>query len=369
MSHVKDSDDSKLKIHLVKGKRVWSVEVDGPLETATWGTRNGAMQTKTRFYDAGKSNRNPNQQARLNALSVAKRKMDLGYTADGKIIDILDKEEDAVPNAMLASICSLEKIKSKKFFVQPKLDGLRCLANLKTGELYSRSRQHIDTLLHLSEQLKLGKSEFQWADGELYCHDLSIQSINSIVRNSHSLDHQRHMIQFHAFDAVISDPFRVRLSHIQNWVASLPSQQYIKLTDTFHVEHQDLEAKHHDLTENGFEGLIIRMDDDTPYKQGTRSRSLQKLKSFQREEFPCVGILAQKHTTERLAGSFTLALPNGKVFNAQPKCSMKEKYEIWENKETYLDGKYMAMVQYAQLSNDGIPIFPVIVGFRHTDDM
>jgi hypothetical protein len=80
-----------------------------------------------------------------------------------------------------------------------------------------------------------------------------------------------------------------------------------------------------------------------------------------------VGIEKGKYA--EIAGSVVMRMSDGRTFNATPKVPKKERAEIWENREMYTNNDvFVATVQHQGLSDDGVPRFPVMVGFRHRDD-
>ena len=67
-----------------------------------------------------------------------------------------------------------------KFFVQPKLDGIRVVADLATGTLYKRSGVVVGNCPHINKDvLELGFiiPGYNYVDGELYNHKLEFSEI------------------------------------------------------------------------------------------------------------------------------------------------------------------------------------------------
>ena len=89
-----------------------------------------------------------------------------------------------------------------KFFVQPKLDGIRVVADLATGTLYKRSGVVVGNCPHINKDvLELGFiiPGYNYVDGELYNHKLDFSEINSLVsRTVNLLDTE--CIELHLFD-------------------------------------------------------------------------------------------------------------------------------------------------------------------------
>ena len=113
---------------------------------------------------------------------------------------------------------------SKPTFIQPKLDGVRCLIqyekvkptgippNIYSHEIkaYSRTGKEWKNIDHILEQLKpfFAKHPDVVLDGELYNHDLrnDFEKIISLVRKTKPTDEDRvesaEKVQFHCYDLI-----------------------------------------------------------------------------------------------------------------------------------------------------------------------
>jgi DNA ligase-1 len=114
-----------------------------------------------------------------------------------------------------------------------------------------------------------------------------------------------------------------------------------------------------DLDE-GYEGAIIR-NFYGPYKTNHRSPNLQKYKSFMDDEYI---ITNGFEATGRDIGTviFQCSTPDGKLFNVRPKGTRLQRKEWLTNINTLI-GKKLT-VKFQNLSNDGIPRFPVGINIR-----
>ncbi|CAK9104658.1 Hypothetical protein SCF082_LOCUS48818 [Durusdinium trenchii] len=376
-------DDQALEIHLERGNRLWSVFVSGEQVERRFGLAGLKMQVSKRVYAEGRGGRTPNQQARFEAMAQADKKIDHGYKLIGEQVDANEPSDREtctdVPVPMLASTCDLTKLNKRfteeRVFVQPKLDGLRCLADLHTGELWSRGRKRFDTLSHIELDIVTGHRQAhgapRWADGELYSSGLSIQKLNSIIRGKSSSTEDRQLIKLFLFDIVEPEPFKLRSERLSEWFAQVEGGiSHVLLTETRQAFPSEVMQCHHDFVAQGYEGTIVRLPIEEPYAQGTRSRSLQKLKDFQQEEFPCTQVLPVKHQAEPIAGSFVLQVPNSDLtFQAPPQASLQDKREMWARRDEFASGSFLATVKFFNLTDDGLPRFPVVLGFRNVADM
>lgn len=381
---VKNSKDEK--------KQIWKAIIE-KLDneqtrfTWTWGYENGKSQIRERIYEKGKVNRTSWEQALLECRKMMKDKIRKGYNIDKPsntqiINDDLSNEDIVVPYPMLAH--KLEKYpemyeaENQGAYVMPKLDGLYCLAHLPTGKLWSRQRVPIVGLPHIENAILKLKNDIiptsDWIVGELYNHGMGFQKITGLVRRTkHNLDDKDIQdIQFHVFDIIADDkPFYERYHFLKNF---LPEQSTnIKLVEAIYVVslqlcHKKMHKKYIDL---GYEGIMIHPDDGPGYQQNKRTKWLLKYKTFMQEEFRCIEVLPLKHENknhEISTGSVRLVDSEGNQFNATPKFTEEEKKDLWINRKKYI-GQIATVQFFCKTDEKKVPRFPVLIGFRHADDM
>jgi len=247
------------------------------------------------------------------------------------------------PCAMLAHEWNKENLKFP-VYVQPKLDGIRCLVYQKEGQWVFQSRNHtvFQPFPHLEKELPTGYI----FDGELYRHGLDFQTITSIVRKKNHPDLSQ--LQYHVYDKIDEGTFDERYKSL----FSLP----IMLTET-KLAHSidDLENYHDQCVERGYEGIMIRSPNGL-YRQ-TRSKDLLKYKKFKTEEYQVVG-----HTVGKGDIAILECKAGDRTFGVMMKSTLEEKREMLEHIQDYY-GKWLT-VKYQELSKDGIPRFPVGIGWR-----
>ena len=211
-------------------------------------------------------------------------------------------------------------------YVQPKLDGVRCLiqANPDEGEIiaYSRTGKEWKNINHILTELKpfFMKYPNHILDGELYNHDLKndFEKIISLVRKTKPTEEDRlesrEMVQFHCYDTIMEHmPFGERNTFIQG---NFPNTQYIRDVDTRMVYNtEEIEAHHEDLLELGYEGSIIRKN--KPY-ECKRSWTLMKVKDFSDAEATIVGYEEGKGKREGHLGKFIMQDDDGIEFGCPP---------------------------------------------------
>lgn len=187
-------------------------------------------------------------------------------------------------------------------YVQPKLDGVRCLIQYEPKTIrsefyagkvkaYSRTGKEWKNIDHILTELKpfFQKYPNVILDGELYNHDLkdNFEKIISLVRKTKPTDKDRiessKMVQFHCYDIVNEDwTFEDRNLFInENFGAfgKFDSDVNIIMPTLSYLVHntEAVEAAHEDFLEMGYEGSILRKNE--PY-ECKRSYTLMKVKDF-----------------------------------------------------------------------------------------
>ncbi len=215
---------------------------------------------------------------------------------------------------------------TKKVYMQPKLDGVRCVIQLNDkGEVYAYSRTgkpwlNID---HILQDLKplFSENEDVILDGELYNHDLrdDFEKIISLVRKQKPTADDRaeskKLVQFHCYDyANGSENYSTRMN---NLVTSDMYSYCVKYVPTYLVnKHEEaLDLHHNAFLPEGYEGSILRLDG--PY-QCKRSYNLQKFKDFHDAEATIVGYEAGKGKREGTLGKFFMMDDEGVRFGCPP---------------------------------------------------
>ena len=251
------------------------------------------------------------------------------------------------------------------YSVQPKLDGIRVIADLATGNLYKRSGVEVKNCPHLNkDMLELGFAipGFQFVDGELYNHELDFSEINSYVsRTVNILDTE--CIQLHLFDVGSEDVFWIRNRLLQNAVKRANNKVHkssIYSVETYECESMDdVLAKHKTFMEDGYEGTMLRLH-HLSYEH-KRSNQLYKIKDFQDDEFRIVGWKEEENHPGYL-GSFEVTDDVGNCFAVRPAVTRNIRKEYWDDRESLIDS--LLTVRYQEKSKDGVPRFPIGVDIR-----
>ena len=231
---------------------------------------------------------------------------------------------------------------SEKVFMQPKLDGVRCVIS-KAGA-FSRTGKPWLNIDHILSSLVpvFRKYPDLILDGELYNHELKndFEKIISLVRKTKPTASDRvescDLVQFHCYDYITpdnSDVFEKRMKFLST--AALYSY-CVKYVPTHYVATRDLaNAIHEDWLDAGYEGSILRLNGVYECK---RSYNLQKFKDFHDTEATIVGYVLGQGKFTGLIGKFLMrddygvefGCPIGKGYNFQ------DRRDILTNVQNYV---------------------------------
>lgn len=247
-------------------------------------------------------------------------------------------------------------------YVQPKLDGLRCIAT-KDG-LWSRQGNRIVAAPHIEAALAPIFSERPdlILDGELYNHFLKedFNKIVSLVKKlkptAEDLQASAEMIQYWVYDGLVEDRdarFYIRFHEdIAPLIDGMKHASFCAVPTNLCNDLQQIDACYEDWLLDGYEGMMIRLD--LPYEQ-KRSSTLMKRKEFQDAEFVLVGVEEGVGNAAGMAKVAHLLLKTGKVFKAdivgdrdQLRAMLKKVPSVLRKKTTIVFQNY---------TPDGVPRF------------
>ncbi len=294
------------------------------------------------------------EQAQREAQAKITKKLDEGYfkTQD-------EAQNELVEKPMLAKDAKTQMGKIVyPCFVQPKLDGMRNLCNVKYP-MTSRANKEINTLPHL---LSFAKEIGLKLDGELYAHGLTFQENISLIKKYRAgLSEQ---VKIHVYDIAMDAPFRERhdklIDVLSPYVDDDGVGELVEIVPTYLCfSEEDIKKYHEQFISKGYEGTIIRHTDD-PYKFNGRSRALLKYKDFIDEAYTITDVVPLDGYPDM--GQFECTMEDGKTFEAQAKGSFEYRREILANKQEFI-GK-TAEIRFFEFTDKGIPRFPVCYGIR-----
>lgn len=331
-----------------KGKvRQWNIrayEIDGNwCYSQSHGIIGGKIQSSETLISAGKN------QGRSNATTAQEQCV---AEAESLWIERRDRKgySETVPTEkpfepMLAKSYDKDG-KHIKFpcFVQPKLDGLKCLGKVKNGSVtfWSRQNKQFQVLQHLEEQLS--KFPDGIYDGELYLHEATFQDIVGAIKRDESNDLTAR-IEYWIYDLVdenlsfedrhakITDCFRQAYPNYhrltKKFTEDSPTDElHIKQVETIKcAEEEKISHWHKIATDKGYEGIMLR-NANGKYKVGGRSADLQKVKSFLDQEFDIEWATENKG---KLVDTcvFNCITKDGARFAVMPEGSEEQRRQYW----------------------------------------
>ena len=336
------------------GIRTISGLVDGQKVTSAWNI--------TEAKNVGRSNATTAKtQAEFEAQAEWTKNVDKEYFAD---VNAIDSYTAFKP--MLAHDFTKTPVTSG--ITQPKLDGIRMVVN--TRGLYSRSNKPIVAVPHIAEALAefIKDHPTVTLDGELYNHELkdNFQKITSLVRKTVNLGadelaESKELVQYHIYDMFDSANPNMTFMQRYNWIQKNVHLVNKKAVGIYLVASaicetsEEIDVMYGEYTTAGYEGQMVRQD--TVY-ENKRSKGLLKRKEFITEEYEVVQVHEGQGNWAGYAKRLTLKMPNGTTFSSGIRGSQAKLKELLENPN--ID---WATCRYFELSNDGVPRFPVTIDY------
>jgi DNA ligase-1 len=319
-------------------------------QTKSWQSTNDGSTSKPLISEPyecfpkniGKKNETSAKEQSLSEFdSILKKQKDKGYLEAGEKSTIL-------PLPMLAQKFK-ERYKKVVYpaYVQPKLNGMRMLYD--GTKAWSRGGKLIipDCIKHLQ------------FDTKGYIFDGETMEATKEYKPGIS-----EKLEYWIYDIISDEVFSKRYyEKLSNKMFTFPDGVIITPTVKIHSP-EDVSAYHLEYVSKKFEGVMIRFDLGG-YEVGHRSNQLLKLKSFVDDEFKIVDIIKGEGSYDGCA-IFVCDNGHGKTFKCNPEGTMEIKQRYYKDRK-YLLGKYLT-IRYQELSKDEIPIFPVGISVRDTDE-
>ncbi len=362
----------------------WQIEVVSvpDNDTANIVTRYGQLgtdspQSTSDFISKGKNPGKKNattavEQAHKEAESKHNKQLKKGYveTIESAQNEELDEliEGGIVP--MLAQSYSKHGHKIKyPCFVQPKLDGIRCIAIIRGGvcTLWSRTRKPITSCPHIIQELEAifdnARTEII-LDGELYNHEFkaNFEHIVSLVRQEEP-DPKHTDVQYHIYDMVNGMEFSGRSDVLHEWIADLAIEDSsLRLVETIRLKSEDQVMEYFDkFRAQGYEGAMLR-NSESRY-ESKRSYDLLKVKEFDDAEFEIIGIDEGRGKLSGHVGAFKCRTGEGKEFFAKMSGDTSKLRDYFVDHTLWI-GKRLTVRYQGFTSAENVPRFPVGVAIR-----
>jgi DNA ligase-1 len=350
--------------------QVWNIETIGATIRVSYGYEDGAVTVKEKKIESGKNLGKKNattaaEQAASEARSAWDKKKTGGYAEsldDAHVPGVADAAAVAAHEAILPMLAHdfSKRGKDIKFpcYVQAKLDGVRCI--FKNGVLTSRQGKVFPDMEHITTDLEGVELVL---DGELYSDTLTFQQFVGLVRKKKHNAAEKvllRQVKYWVYDCVNDEPFENRIETLWEMFGER-SYDHIKLLPTDECKTKaELKGFHDRFVAEGKEGLIIRNKAGL-YQLAARSKDLQKFKEFEDAEFTVVEYTDGVGSEKGLV-IWVCETEDKKKFSVRPRGTHEERADLFNDADSYV-GKKLT-VRYQELTEDGIPRFPVGIAFR-----
>ena len=264
--------------------------------------------------------------------------------------------------------------------VEPKLDGLRCVAIKKNGvvTLYTRNGTALDTLPRITEVLTRASYDDCVLDGEMLANGNWNDSVSVMMSSKRKKDDND--IVFNVFDAIqisewesqdASMKYVDRIKLVTKCIDSVNSTRVCQVSHIIVNNEDELKTFFAECMEKGYEGVMLKTL-DSAYKFD-RSRNIIKLK-------PCItfeGVIYDQFAGragtkyEGLFAGFLVVLPNGVItrvgggFNDELRAEVQmQDADHWIGKIVEIEAQPDPLTKDG-LTKDGRARFPVFMRFRN----
>lgn len=265
-------------------------------------------------------------------------------------------------------------------FIQPKLDGVRMTWN--GTQAHTRTGKLILGVPKLLQQLSDEYPDFV-LDGELYCHSKTFQEQLSSIRRTVNIEEDE-SVGYHIYDHPIANE-----NFAERWERVLKRVQpgdRVQIVETIERNKKEPLKDINIFEARGYEGTMLRNASGL-YKFGKRSSDLMKIKTFLDDEFVICG-LSELQTHEKIivpegtpgskayadgtwykngettqgatTGAVVCLLPNGETFEVGTGMDDATRQALWDKPPL---GKKLT-VKFQELTDDGVPRFPVFIAIR-----
>lgn len=251
--------------------------------------------------------------------------------------------------------------------VEPKLDGIRCFAVVKSGcaLLYARSGKIISNF-DLTIGAELSKLPDGCYDGEIMGDDFT-----SLMRQAYRKENVvTESTYLSLFDFLTLDEWKNQEGEktcderhtLLTYILKQSSWKYLKQVPRHKVlaKHSNIKSLHDTFVQNGFEGAMVKYL-DSPYKFG-RGYEVMKMKEFYDADLPIEQLIegSGRHTGK--LGSVKVMF-NGVAVQVGSGFSDDLRAAMWKDKNSFL-GRVIE-VRYQEVTPDGSLRFPTFVCFRN----
>lgn len=236
-------------------------------------------------------------------------------------------------------------------YVQPKLDGVRCVTNgqsfwSRNGKMFPRQN---------FKHLQVKPFPFL-LDGELSLYG-DVQDFEDIVSAVKRVGHKAApYLRFNAFDVMTDRPYVGRKEQLKQIFSSyqlkIMSRNWSRVDTRLVRNVKELEEYYDNYLDFGYEGLMVRSAFGLYVPK--RTHALMKYKPLRTEEFEIIGVREAKGKDN--GTPIFICACNNDEFSARPKGKMKQRQKMWRSRKKLI-GR-MLTVEFQGYTKYGKPRFP-----------
>lgn len=239
-------------------------------------------------------------------------------------------------------------------YVQPKLDGVRCI--LTDDGFYSRSGKKILGVPEL-EVLTINAFNDIPLDGELYSTSMTFQQIVASVRRTKNVAEDIR-VKYHVYDVATNELYSMREERLST---DMYPNRVVRVSTYKVLNWPELEARMEQFLIEGYEGLMYRHP-TAPYQFGKRSKYLLKYKHMKTEDATCIGYKEGKGKHEGMLGALQCVCEDDSVVWVGTGFDDAQRYTYWQRRIMLIDR--ILTIKYQEKTDGGVSRFPVFVAWR-----
>lgn len=260
-----------------------------------------------------------------------------------------------------------ENIKSSILYVEPKLDGVRCLVIVKDGgvEIFTRNGSKIEGYDDIESEMSAYPIDFVY-DGEIIGEnfDNTMEGLFAKGTRKEATYVIWDMIPVKEFNArICSAPLSYRKSQLNMYGAPV---KHTKIIESIKVPSSvfinDPDGICEDMVKSGYEGVIVKSSESKyEYK---RSFSWLKYKMMKTDEFNIIGFEEGNGKNLNSLGAILVQSLDGNIESKVGSgFSDEQRQYIWEHQDELAWTK--VEIKYQEVTKDNSLRFPVFVKFRN----
>jgi len=261
-------------------------------------------------------------------------------------------------------------------YVQPKLDGYRCIAKTNAAdewELYSRNGKKYENFPSIIAELEeYGNPETVY-DGEIMSDDFQ-----AMQRTAFTTKKKRTVgdVRYHIFDTLQDNEFARKACYrnmhlrIRQMNDEAESMDFAGMTAfEFVITRQcdnwaEVYEAHADYLGMGYEGTIVRLNKMYEFK---RTDNLMKIKEMLSQDCKIQQVVRGKGKNKNVMGAIRVLQEDGQtICEVGTGFSDEMRQDFWDKQQEL--GERIVEIKYQELTPDGVMRFPVFLRFREDKD-